>query len=261
MVQNINYPVQNGQSYFRAQMQAMLDELLAQLDELERTGYSNWEIIGLVIAKLNIYSAQLNDGVILPLQGLQGVDKAHSKLKAILEKIQAKAARNEQVSQEDAKEFAEAITELKTAIQELKDNLPQDNLGQPIYPNNQYKDLVERLEQNLNKILKQEMPNSGGSIGDLLENLTPENLVKIAKSLNIWALNMRDHGEGPFKEWDEGKDGFATLRLELQTMVSEFSDKLNRDSQMITSLNSMAQKQIELVAALTRAITANQLSR
>lgn len=244
------------QAAYRSYLQSMIEELLAQLDELERTGYANWAIIGLVVAKLNSYAEQLHAGVILPLERMQDVDKAHSKLKAIIEKIQAKMARGDVPSDEDAKDFADAVKELKQAVEDFKSKLPQDNLGQPIYPNDAYKDLVERLEQNLNQILKQELANDNTrSVEDILDS--PEEL---KTSLKSWAEEA-SRGKGPFKEWEEGKSGFTTLRLELGTIIDEFSDKLNRNSQMLTSLNSVAQKQIELVSELLRTFTSNQISR
>ena len=93
----------------------------------------------------------------------------------------------------------------------------------------------------------------------------PDELEKAMEALARWAEGtQQDKPQGAFAEWDNGKNGAqgnSVMRIILDTEISTYTDKLNRDSQLIASAQSMGQKQVEHAQSLMRGIVGNFISR
>ncbi|MGD2170199.1 MAG: hypothetical protein PVI40_08180 [Chlamydiota bacterium] len=239
----------------KAKLQAEIQEII---DAAESHGYAMWMIAMVLVNVISLYSSQLKNDIALPLEHFQNISKYHSIIKEKLNKIRGNDGR---VTEEDAKELAKAIKDLDEALEALRQQYePTD----PSIPENKQwpkgvKEIYDRLRGNLDMILDEEYHN-GGNQKTVAEMIESGDWKAFSLALDFWKREESVHNRGPFLDWESGKngaDGLVTVRLILDTEVSTYTDRLNRDSQIIISLQSAAQKFLEYSATLLNVIVDN----
>jgi hypothetical protein len=261
-------PVSNVPSW--AQMQknllfAQLQEILEELSALQKAGgeYPIAYIITVSIAIISSLSIQLQELTAKPLEHYQEISKRQAILKEKIEQIKKKELSGQPITKEDVQGLKDAIKELDAAVDKLAEAYTfEDNDGNKIiiWPNDEIRDVYEKAKANVN-MMKGEKINGTDRTIENIDLDDPEQLLAALSEISRWAGGANSNKPaGPFVQWDSGKDGAignSVMKIILDTEISTFTDRLNREAQLISSAQSMGQKQVEHASSLMKGIVSN----
>ncbi len=253
-------------------LMGQLQELLHEIEAMQQAGgeYPIAYIINVSMSILSTLSTQMQELTAKPLEHFQEISKKQAIVQEKIEGLKRKLLSNPSapLDKEDLKGLKDALDELDQAIAKLEEAYTfEDNDGNKvvIWPSDEVRDIYEKAKANVNMMQGEKIPGlDGKTLKDLdLEN--PNELEKGLKALRDWTQgSIRDKPEGAFVEWDNGKGGAqgnSVMKIILDTEVSTYTDRLNRDAQLISSAQSMGQKQVENAQSLLRGIVGNFISR
>jgi len=251
-------------------LMGQLQELLHELEAMQQAGgeYPIAYIINVSMSILSTLSTQMQELTAKPLEHFQEISKKQAivqeKIEAIKRKVLADPA---SLTKDDLKALKEALNDLDAAVAKLEEAYTfEDNDGNKIviWPNDEVRDIYEKAKANVEMMKNEKITGTDKT----LENIDLDNSEELAQALKVlahWADGANsDKPKGAFVEWDNGKNGAqgnSIMRIILDTEISTYTDKLNRDSQLISSAQSMGQKQVEHAQSLMRGIVGNFISR
>jgi len=252
-------------------LMGQLQELLHELEAMQQAGggYPIAYIINISMSILSTLSTQMQELTAKPLEHFQEISKRQAIVQEKIEAMKRKVlADPDSLTKEDMQGLKDALNDLDKAVAELEAAYTfEDNEGNKIviWPNDEVKDIYDKAKANVDMMQGEEIIGTDGKTLESINLDNAEELFHGLKMLTYWAESANlDKPKGALVEWDNGKDGAqgnSIMKIILDTEISTYTDKLNRDAQLLSSAQSMGQKQVEHAGALMRGIIGNFISR